>query len=232
MPRVGGHRAQHAGMDIRHTLKAHRGFIVFLLGFALFRTAVADWNPIPSASMRPTLREGDVVLVNRLAYDLKLPLTDLVLLPLGEPRRCDVVTLSSPVDGTRLIKRIVGLPGDRIAMRGDVLFLNGEPAGYTGVESAREALQATETLAGRAHAVQFLPAAFARRDFDEITVPAGHYFLLGDNRDNSADSRYIGPVPRELLIGRAHHVLVAMDWLGEDGRRFAPRFGRFFSAIR
>ena len=97
-------------------LKDNRGFIIFILLFGVFRTAVADYNPIPSGSMRPTLVEGDVVLVNRLAYDLKLPLTNRILLHIGEPRRGDVVTFFSPKDGTRLIKRLVGLPGDRVAV--------------------------------------------------------------------------------------------------------------------
>jgi signal peptidase I len=226
---------------LKHTLRANRGFLVFLLGLALFRTAVADWNPIPSASMRPTLLEGDVVLVNRLAYALKLPLTDIVLLPLGEPQRGDVVTFSSPAGGTRLIKRIVGLPGDRIAMQGDALLLNGRPVGLDSLQSRGEsvapgwvvdAVRATEHLEGRPHAVQFLPALRARRDFAETTVPPGHYFMLGDNRDNSEDSRVIGTVPREKLIGRAHRVLVSADWLGEDGWRMAPRFERWVTAIR
>jgi signal peptidase I len=228
-------------MDLRRTLRDNRGFILFLLGFLVFRTAVADWNPIPSGSMRPTLLEGDVVLVNRLAYDLKLPLTDVVLLPLGEPRRGDVVTLSSPAGGTRLIKRIVGLPGDRVAMQGDVLILNGRPLAYRDSRTQGEAVapgwvvdavRATEDLGGHPHPVQFLPRLPARRDFAEITVPPGQYFLLGDNRDNSEDSRFIGTVPREKLIGRAHHVLVSADWLGEDGWRLAPRFGRWVTAIR
>jgi signal peptidase I len=224
-----------------HALRSNRGFIVFLLGLALMRTAVADWNPIPSGSMRPTLLEGDVVLVNRLAYDLKLPLTDVVLLRLNEPQRGDVVTLSSPAGGTRLIKRIVGLPGDRIAMHQNVLVLNGQPLSYTDHRShgetvapgwAVDAARASEDLGGRAHAVQFLPSLTSGRDVAETTVQAGHYFLLGDNRDNSEDSRDIGSVPREKLIGRAHHVLVSADWLGEDGWRLAPRFGRWLMAIR
>src|SRR3954453_16900443 len=108
-------------------IRTNRGFIVFILLFGLFRTAIADWNPIPSGSMRPTLLEGDVVLVNRVAYDLKVPLMDVSLRCRGEPARGDVVTFSSPSDGERLIKRIVGLPGDVIEMRDEVLFVNGTP---------------------------------------------------------------------------------------------------------
>src|SRR3954463_12447116 len=107
----------------------NRGFVVFILLFGLFRTAVADWNPIPSGSMRPTLLEGDVVLVNRLAFDLKVPLTDIVIAHLGEPKRGDVVTFSSPRDGVRLIKRLVAVPGDTVAMRNKVLVVRGHRAG-------------------------------------------------------------------------------------------------------
>ena len=85
-------------------LKANRGLVVFLLCLGVFRTAVADWNPVPTASMRPTIVEGDVVLVNRLAYDLKLPFTDIILARLGEPRRGDIVTFASPRDGTRFAR--------------------------------------------------------------------------------------------------------------------------------
>jgi signal peptidase I len=223
--------AEHGGMkNLKHTLRANRGFLLFLLSFGLFRAAAADWNPIPSASMRPTLLEGDVVLVNRLAYDLKLPLTDVVLLPLAEPQRGDVVTLSSPAGGTRLIKRIVGLPGDRIAMRDDVLILNGQPLGYAGAQTRGEtlapgwvvdAVRATEDLGGRAHAVQFLPGLRARRDFAEVSVPAGEYFLLGDNRDNSEDSRAIGTVPRAQAGQELHRMRAAR----EADRAGPPRAG-------
>jgi signal peptidase I len=225
---------------MKQLLRQNRGFIAFMLALGLTRTAVADWNPIPSGSMRPTILEGDVVLINRLAYDLKLPLTDIRLAELGEPRRGDIVTFTSPADGQRLIKRVVGLPGDRIAMRQEQLYVNGVPARYEAGDTHAEVLaegvvlpaqRGTESLAGVAHAVQFLPGVPARRDFDELLVPEGHYFMLGDNRDNSADSRYIGMVPRRALIGRAHHVLVSADWLGEDGWRLMPRFSRFLKPL-
>jgi len=216
-------------------LRRNRGFLLFLIGFGLFRTAIADYNPIPSGSMRPTLLEGDVVLVNRVAFDLKVPLTDLSLARLGEPQRGDVVTFHSPQDGVRLIKRVVGLPGDVIEMRDEVLYVNGVPCTYSAPQSVREplgpawteAVRATEALPDRQHAVQFLPRLAARRDFAPTVVPPGEYFMLGDNRDDSADSRYIGFVPRRLLIGRAHHVLVSADILGY----WAPRFERFVKAI-
>lgn len=209
-----------------HWIKQNRGFLIYLLCFGFFRLALADWNPIPSGSMRPTLLEGDVVLVNRLAYDFKIPLTDIAVARIGDPQRGDVITFSSPADGVRLIKRLVGLPGDVIEMRNEKLFINGVAASYGPVRPITEALdpgqslaglRTTEQMDGHTRTVQFLPALPARRDFGPVVVPADSYFVLGDNRDNSADSRYIGFVPRHLLIGRAHHILVSAnikgDWL-------------------
>jgi signal peptidase I len=224
------------GTDMRQWLSRNKGFVVFLLCLGVFRTAVADWNPIPSGSMRPTLLEGDVVFVDRLAYDVKLPLTDIVVAPLGEPRRGDIVTFSSPRDGTRLIKRIVGLPGDRIEMRGDELFVNGAVARYDDIEHRPDAVapgraipsvHAVEHVAGSERQVQFLPGVRARRDIAPLVVPAGCYFMLGDNRDNSEDSRYIGVVPRHLLIGKANHILVSADILDH----WHPRLDRVGKAL-
>lgn len=223
---------------MRTWLRSNRGFLVFLCCFGLFRTAVADWNPIPSGSMRPNLLEGDVVLVNRLAYDLKVPLTDTVLVHLGDPRRGDIVTFSSPADGTRLIKRIIGVPGDRIEMREEVLYVNGQPSTYVEPEALQEAValfgpraavRLTErTASAPPRRVQWLEGIAARRSFEAIEVPPGQYLMLGDNRDNSADSRYFGLVPRERLIGRAHRVLVSADIQGA----WRPRLERFGMALR
>ena len=222
---------------MRTWLKDNRGFLLFLIGFAFLRTAVADWNPIPSGSMRPTLLEGDVVLVNRLAYDFKLPLTDISLARLADPQRGDVVTFSSPRDGTRLIKRIVAGPGDVVEMRGELLFVNGEPARHDAAQVLREpvgpqfeaqALRVAETIGGHTRTVQFLPGLRAARDFAPLTLGADQYFMLGDNRDNSEDSRFIGPVPRALLIGHAHHIVVSADLFDH----WRPRFERVAAVIR
>lgn len=219
---------------MKNWLRANKGFLVFLMLFGIFRTAVADWNPIPSASMRPNLLEGDVVFVNRLAYNVKVPLTDIVLGQTGEPQRGDIVTFSSPKDGTRLIKRIIALPGDRVEMRGERLAINGRWADYAPIGEATEtiaglgdthAVRLDEALGGdsRAHSIQLLPQVMARRDFAPVTVPPGQYMMLGDNRDNSEDSRYIGLVPRALLIGRAERLLVSADINGN----WLPRTERF-----
>ncbi|MBI3524852.1 MAG: signal peptidase I [Betaproteobacteria bacterium] len=213
-------------------IRSNRGFLVFLLLFGLFRTAVADWNPIPSGSMRPNLLEGDVVFVNRLAYDLKLPLTDIILARTGEPQRGDIITFSSPRDGTRLIKRVIGLPGDMVEMRDERLFINGQEAQYAALGSVQEplghgastqALRLTEKIGQESHRIQWLEGIAAMDNFGPLRIPADQFLMLGDNRDNSADSRYIGLVPRRLLIGHAVRILVSADILGN----WSPRFGRF-----
>lgn len=215
-------------------LRSNRGFLMFLALFGLFRTAVADWNPIPSGSMRPTLLEGDVVFVDRLAFDLKVPLTTITLARLGEPRRGDIVTFSSPKDGTRLIKRLVAVPGDTVEMRNEVLLVNGQKASYEPLGQVIErplpgaavpALRLKETLGSRAHVVQWLLAPGASEDatFGPVTIPPDRYLMLGDNRDDSADSRYFGLVPRELLIGRAVRIVASVDIRGH----WQPRFERF-----
>jgi signal peptidase I len=219
-------------------LRQNRGFLIFLLCFGFFRSAVADWNPIPSGSMRPTLLEGDVVLVDRLAYDLKVPLTDIVVLPLGNPRRGDVVTFTSPTDGVRLIKRLIGLPGDVVELRDEVLLINGSAAKYESPHEVTEpadfgggstrGMKVTERAEGNERTVQFLADVPAKRSFGPFVVPKDSYFFLGDNRDNSADSRYIGAVPRRLLIGRAHHILVSADIKGD----WLPRLERVGVHIR
>jgi signal peptidase I len=223
---------------MRKFLRNHRGFIAFLLAFGVFRTCLADWNPVPSGSMRPTIQEGDVVLVDRTAYSLKVPLTNHVLARLGEPARGDIVVFDSPTDGTRLVKRLVAVPGDRVEMHARQLRINGEPALYSEGNWVSEridegtviaALRATETIGDRPHAVQWLRPVGAGPgdDFGPLVVPPDHYLMLGDNRDNSADSRWFGLVPRHLLTGRAHRILVAAD-IEDD---WAPRFERFGKAL-
>ena len=224
-------------ITIKQWLKHNCGFLVFLVAFGFFRTAIADWNPIPSGSMRPTILEGDVVWVNRLAYDVKTPLADIVVARLADPQRGDIVTFSSPKDGTRLIKRLIGVPGDLVELRNEVLFINGEAALYEDIVPASEsvgyglvvqATRATELLAGNKRRVQVLSQVSAKRTFGPVIVPPNQFFMLGDNRDNSEDSRFIGFVPRERLIGRAERVLVSANITGN----WLPRLERTGSKLQ
>jgi signal peptidase I len=225
-------------MCVNKWIRENPGFIVFLILFGVFRAAIADWNVIPSASMRPSLLEGDVVLVNRLAYDFKLPLTDVILAHLGDPKRGDVVTFTSPADGKRLIKRLIALPGDVVVMHNKQLLINGVHAHYKlqdevatesmGNGTVLPVLHLTERLdGGRPHAIQWLPDLAKAANFGPVTIPAGQYLMLGDNRDNSADSRYIGFVPRNLLIGRAERILVSANILDN----WLPRMSRFGKSL-
>ena len=111
-------------------LLRNRGFIAFMLCMVVFRSAVADWNVVPTGSMQPTIRIGDRILVDKLAYDVRLPLTHVSLLHLADPQRGDIVVLDSHAARERLVKRVIGLPGDQVAMRGNMLFINGHAARY------------------------------------------------------------------------------------------------------
>jgi signal peptidase I len=214
-------------------IRDNKGFVLFILGMAIFRTAVADWNPVPTGSMQPTILEGDVVLVNRLAYSVKVPLTDVVVARTGEPQRGDIATFTSPKDGVRLIKRIVAVGGDTVSMQKGVLIVNGQAADYPEVvqgqvtlESGNHiaALRLVEVQGQSRRSIQQFPDVQAVRDFSEITLPNDSYFMMGDNRDNSLDSRFYGPVPRHLLIGRSSRILVSSDILTNWKLRF-ERFG-------
>ncbi|GAA0710457.1 signal peptidase I [Dokdonella soli] len=221
---------------MKRWLLDNRRFVVFLLLFSVFRTAVADWNPIPSGSMRPTLLEGDVVFVNRLAFDLKVPLTDVIVAHLGTPQRGDIVTFSSPKGGTRLIKRIAAVPGDTVEMRDNRLTINGEAVEYAPLGEVSEPLgahrvvpaeRARESFGASTHTIQWLPQIASRSSFDPLVIPPDQYLMLGDNRDNSEDSRYFGLVSRELLIGRAERILVSADIMDH----WQPRLDRFGSSL-
>ncbi len=199
-----------------------------------FRSAVADWNDVPSGSMKPTILEGDRIFVNKVAYDLKVPFTTWHLAQWGDPARGDIVVLWSPADGKRLVKRVVGIPGDTVELRDGKLLVNGKRAEYAplteeqikshDLEGLGADLFATETLLGRSHSVMEDVMSSA----GPITVPQGRYFLMGDHRDSSYDSRYWGCAERERIVGRASAVVLSLD----HDHNFRPRWRRFFSALR
>jgi signal peptidase I len=213
-----------------------RPFALAFVIVAPLKSAVADWNWVPIGSMKPSILEGELVLVNKLAYDLKIPFTTLHLSTWGNPVRGDVVVFYSPKDGTRLVKRVVGLPGDTVELRDDILFLNGIRQQYSVTDPTpfrrdvfedRDPVVAIEHLAACDHYVLAFPSRGALRTFGPIIVPDGQYFMMGDSRDNSADSRYIGPVPREKILGRVPRVLLSFD----PSRYFIPRLQRILEPM-
>ena len=210
--------------------------VVIVLGS--FRSAVADWNDVPTGSMKPTIVEGDRILVNKVAYDLKIPFTRWRLAEWGGPERGDVVVCFSPANGDRLVKRVIGVPGDRVALAANRLWINGQPASYERLDPAAvdgfdAALAsgrglAAETVGDFAHPIMLTPTAVAPRSFDELIVPADSYFVMGDNRDESADSRSFGFVSRRDIVGRAWAVAYSLDrehW-------YIPRLDRFLHRLR
>jgi len=212
---------------------------LLIMGLVVFaaRSSFADWNKVPTGSMKPTILEGDRVFVNKLAYDLKVPFTTLHLAEWSGPQRGDIVVFYSPKDGTRLVKRTVGLPGDTVELRGDKLIINGATVTYqpiadellrdVSVSDRANSVYASEQLPGRAHLVAGIPAVSALRDYGPVQVPAGCYFMMGDNRDNSFDSRYFGAVKRDRILGRATSVVASLD----ADHHWKPRWDRFFSAL-
>ena len=204
-----------------------------LLVAGSFKSAIADWNVVPSGSMNPTILEGDRILVNKLAYDLKVPFTTRHLAQWSDPRRGDIVVFFSPQDGKRLVKRVVGLPGDAIALENNHLQVNGEAVAYEPVDQNKGLVAdagqfcVLEDLAGRKHPIQITPRQPAPRTFGPVTVPEGHYLMMGDNRDNSADSRYFGFVARDRIVGRATAVVISLNILD----RYQPRWERFFTEL-
>lgn len=211
--------------------------LIAILIATSIKSAVADWYVVPTGSMKPTIVEGDRIFTNKLAYDLKVPYTTWHLASWDNPKRGDIVVFRSPVDGKRLVKRVVGLPGDHIGMRDNRLYINGVALDYESIHQDTLAETADEKnighqfymeyLLGNQHRVMISPSQLSLRSFGAVVVPKRHYFMMGDNRDNSADSRYFGFVERNQILGRANSIVISLD----PGNYYRPRWERFFSDL-
>jgi len=203
-------------------------FILFVLLMSVFRSAVADWYTVPTGSMQPTIKEGDRIIVNKMAYDLKLPFSQINLLTTGEPKRGEIVVFESKAADNRLIKRMIGLPGDVIEMKNEILFINGVALNHQITEQNAQQLFATEQVSSIIHTIRIdKNKSNQLSNFSPITVPEGHYLVLGDNRRNSADSRIYGFVPRHELKGKATTIAFSVNY----DNYYLPRKNRFLKDI-
>jgi signal peptidase I len=221
-------------MDKKKIINEIRVFALMLLVVTSLRSALADWNDVPTGSMKPTIQEGDRVVVNKLAYDLKIPFTTYEVVKWGDPRRGDIVVLFSPQDGVRLVKRVIAVPGDVVQLVENELFINGKKQPWSpdftpmDIPMQGRTYVTNEMLDGHQHKVMISPQMDSpKRTYGPLTVPPGKYFVMGDNRDNSNDSRYIGLIPRTQIVGRALAVAFSLD----RNHWYIPRLDRFFKGL-
>jgi len=191
-----------------------RSFFPVLLFVLVIRSFIFEPFRIPSGSMMPTLLQGDFIFVKKFSYGLRLPVTEKKILETGAPERGDVVVFRLPSDPSiNYIKRVVGLPGDTISYERHRLVINGE---LVDLDQHPDATpndpRYVEQLDEREHEILVTQAANVGRD-GEYSVPEGHYFVMGDNRDNSRDSRFLGSIPETHLVGEAVRIWMHMDGL-------------------
>jgi signal peptidase I len=210
---VGAHAISAEPLAVQYA----RSFFPVILVVLVIRAFVFEAFHIPSPSMMPGLVDGDFIFVNKFSYGLRLPVLNTKIVPIGEPHRGDVVVFRLPSDpSTHFIKRLIGLPGDRVVVRDNQVTINGTPVAltsdgvYTGGYGFSGADLALEQLGGEQHEVMFARDRYPT-DFEAV-VPAGHYFFMGDNRNDSEDGRFpmVGFVPEKNLVGRA--VRIWMNW--------------------
>jgi signal peptidase I len=187
-----------------------RSFFPILVAVTVLRSFLFEPFQIPSGSMIPTLNIGDFIVVNKFAYGLRLPVTGTKIVNIGEPKRGDVMVFVPPHDPNYFIKRVIGLPGDHIQYKDNTVYVNGEPLPQQEVGILRDqgVKLSRETVGGVTHDIWTAASQHFNRVYDWLkpegmTIPEGQYFMMGDNRDNSSDSRYWGPASEGRIVGKA-----------------------------
>ena len=214
---------------IKKIWKENRFLVFFIFFMVIFRSAVADWNTVPTGSMKPTIVEGDRIFVNKLAYDVRIPFTNISLFKFADPKRGEIIIFDAAHIDERLVKRVIGIPGDIIYMRNNRLYLNDRYADYVGVNQHQQLILAEEKLDQFSHPIQLdLSAPTHLSNFGPLRVPENRYFVMGDNRNNSADSRVWGFVPRNVIVGRSKSVVLSLNY----DNYYLPRTNRFFQSLQ
>ncbi len=225
---------ENGNVVVDTVIEYSRSFFPVLLFVLVVRSFIFEPFRIPSGSMMPTLINGDYIFVQKFAYGLRWPVIEKKFYETNEPARGDVVVFRLPSDPSiNYIKRVVGLPGDVIVYDNARLTINGQLmplAEYKDIETEVEGFFYRESLDEREHAirhsVEILGDSGATPRLRVYEVPEGHYFMMGDNRDNSQDSRYIGPIPETHLVGEAVRI-----WMHMEGIEW-PNWGRIGTKIQ
>lgn len=208
-----------------------RSFFPILFAVLVLRSFLFEPFQIPSGSMIPTLNIGDFIVVNKFAYGLRLPVVETKILDVGDPKRGDVMVFVPPHDPHYFIKRVIGLPGDHVQYKDNVVYVNGEAMSQELVgtvvdnEGARQQLS-RETIGGVTHDIYTVGSGSFSRLYEELppegrTIAEGEYFMMGDNRDNSYDSRGWGPASEGKIVGKAVAV-----WMHKEPGWHLPTFGQ------
>ena len=216
-------REKPGGKDV--LVEYSRSFFPVLLFVLVIRSFVFEPFRIPSGSMMPTLLEGDFIFVKKYSYGLRLPVTETKVIETGEPQRGDVVVFRLPSDpSVNYIKRVIGLPGDTVVYDRHRLTINGELVDLQRSDDrSRGAPVYVEDLDGRLHDILVMNPEFSTRD-NTYRVPEGQYFVMGDNRDRSKDSRFIGPIPETFLVGEAVRIWMHfVPWNMPDWARIGTK---------
>lgn len=214
-------------LNILNFWKSNRFIMIFILLMVIFRTSVADWNTVPTGSMKPTIIEGDRIWVNKIAYDYNIPFTHISLKHINDPKRGEIIIFDSAVSEKRLVKRVIAVPGDSIRMEDNIVFINGKKLDYKIIQSNQNKIIVQESGRDSSYNIQLNHNLSYASSFNTLTIPRKQYLVLGDNRNNSADSRFIGLVPREEIIGRANHVIMSLNY----DNYYLPRMQRFFHRL-
>ncbi len=204
------------------TSRAFMNNLMFILLLILLRVSVFGNYSVPTGSMNPTILEGDKFFSNKLAYGLKIPFTGTDIIRFKSPARGDIIAFRYPGDkSVRYTKRVIAVPGDRIAIRNKRIILNGKELGLRFIGRTPDGMTYEERLGDRSYHIRHTYLTTLRDDMKEITVPAHSYFAMGDNRDNSSDSRVWGFVPEENIIGK-----LVFRWMSIDPESLSMRVER------
>lgn len=205
-------------MNLKKIKSEAISLISMILLICAFKSTFAANYTVPTGSMKPTIEPGDKLFVNKMAYDIRIPFTKIRLLELSTPKRGDVIVFECPYDpSTTFVKRLIGLPGDLLEVESGFIKINGKPLSISinNQENLIKVLSKggfyTETIGEKTYTVRRVPSR-AQIPSIRVRVPDGHFFAMGDNRDESGDSRSWGFVPKENIWGKAKFIYFSFDW--------------------